>query len=67
VVSFDDVTTAAARVASVVHRTPDEQAARGVVASSSGNHAAALSLVARVRGIPARIVMPTVALPAKVA
>jgi threonine dehydratase len=45
----------------------DEQAARGVVASSSGNHAAALSLAARVRGIPARIVMPTVALPAKVA
>lgn len=45
----------------------DEQAAQGVVASSSGNHAAALSLAARVRGIHARIVMPEVALASKVA
>jgi threonine dehydratase len=38
--------------------TPEE-AARGVVAPSSGNHAAALSLAARWRGIPAWIVMPS--------
>src|SRR6202521_6435860 len=35
----------------------DEEASRGVVAPSSGNHAAALSLAARWRGIPAWIVM----------
>ncbi|PWH18180.1 MAG: serine dehydratase [Anaerolineae bacterium] len=34
------------------------QAARGVVAHSSGNHAQALALAARMRGIPAYIVMP---------
>jgi len=37
----------------------DEEARRGVVAPSSGNHAAALSLAARWRGIPAYIVMPS--------
>ena len=37
----------------------DEEASRGVVAPSSGNHAAALSLAARWRGIPAWIVMPS--------
>jgi threonine dehydratase len=37
----------------------DEQtAARGVTAHSSGNHAQALALAARLRGIPAYIVMP---------
>ena len=36
----------------------DDQAARGVVTHSSGNHAAALALAARLRGIPAHIVMP---------
>lgn len=36
----------------------DQQAARGVVTHSSGNHAAALALAARLRGIPAQIVMP---------
>lgn len=36
----------------------DQQAARGVVTHSSGNHAAALALAARLRGIPAYIVMP---------
>lgn len=35
-----------------------EQAARGVVAHSSGNHAQALALAARLRGVPAYIVMP---------
>ena len=37
----------------------DAEAARGVAAPSSGNHAAALSLAARWRGIPAYIVMPS--------
>jgi threonine dehydratase len=36
----------------------DEEARNGVVAPSSGNHAAALSLAARWRGIPAYIIMP---------
>ncbi|CAM8946560.1 unnamed protein product [Rhodiola kirilowii] len=36
----------------------DEQAAKGVVTHSSGNHAAALSLAAQIRGIPAYIVVP---------
>lgn len=36
----------------------DAQAARGVATHSSGNHAQALALAARMRGIPAYIVMP---------
>src|SRR5712664_3685946 len=36
----------------------DEEAARGVVAPSSGNHAAAVARAAAWRGIPAWIVMP---------
>ncbi|PKA55012.1 Serine racemase [Apostasia shenzhenica] len=36
----------------------DEQAAKGVVTHSSGNHAAAVSLAAKLRGIPAYIVIP---------
>jgi len=36
----------------------DEVAARGVATHSSGNHAAALALAARIRGIPAHVVMP---------
>lgn len=35
-----------------------EQAVRGVATHSSGNHAAALALAAKTRGIPAYIVMP---------
>lgn len=35
-----------------------ELAARGVATHSSGNHAQALALAARIRGIPAHIVMP---------
>jgi threonine dehydratase/serine racemase len=42
-----------------------EQAARGVVTHSSGNHAQALALAAKLRGIPAHIVMPTSAAPVK--
>lgn len=37
----------------------DELAARGVGTHSSGNHAAALALAARMRGIEAQIVMPS--------
>lgn len=37
----------------------DEEAARGVATHSSGNHAQALALAARLRGIPATIVMPS--------
>src|SRR5512134_3027412 len=36
----------------------DEEASRGVCTHSSGNHAQALALAARMRGIPAHIVMP---------
>lgn len=36
----------------------EEQAAKGVVTHSSGNHAAALSMAAKLRGIPAYIVIP---------
>jgi threonine dehydratase len=42
-------------------------AAKGVVAHSSGNHAQALAYAARDAGIPCVIVMPDVALPAKIA
>jgi threonine dehydratase len=41
-----------------VYSLTDEEAARGVVTHSSGNHAQALALAARMRGIPAYIVMP---------
>jgi threonine dehydratase len=37
----------------------EEEARRGVVAPSSGNHAAALARAAQARGIPAWIVMPS--------
>ncbi len=36
----------------------DAQAARGVVTHSSGNHAQALAIAAKIRGVPAHIVMP---------
>ncbi|MBK8165533.1 MAG: pyridoxal-phosphate dependent enzyme [bacterium] len=39
----------------------DDEAARGVATHSSGNHAQALALAARRRGVPAWIVMPTTA------
>jgi threonine dehydratase len=41
-----------------VQKLDPDTAARGVVTHSSGNHAQALALAARVRGIPAHIVMP---------
>lgn len=45
----------------------DTMISRGVVTHSSGNHAAALSLAARNRGVRAQIVMPSNAPKAKVA
>ncbi|KAK8951139.1 Serine racemase [Platanthera zijinensis] len=36
----------------------DDQAAKGVVTHSSGNHAAAVSLAAKLRGIPAYVIIP---------
>jgi len=45
----------------------DEEASRGVGTHSSGNHAAALALAARLRGVPAFIVMPRNASKVKVA
>lgn len=36
----------------------DDQAAKGVVTHSSGNHAAAVALAAKLRGIPAYIIIP---------
>src|SRR4051812_16637493 len=44
-----------------VQKLTPGQAAKGVVTHSSGNHAQALALAARVRGIPAYIVMPRTA------
>jgi threonine dehydratase len=44
--------------ANTVFSLSGEQAARGVATHSSGNHAQALALAARLRGIPAHIVMP---------
>lgn len=43
----------------------DEEAARGVVTHSSGNHAGALALAASLRKIPAYVVMPSNSLPNK--
>ena len=42
-----------------VYSLTDEEAAHGVVTHSSGNHAQALALAAKMRGIPAYIVMPS--------
>jgi len=42
-----------------VYSLSNEEAARGVCTHSSGNHAAALALAAKMRGIPAYIVMPS--------
>lgn len=42
-----------------VRSLDDASASRGVATHSSGNHAQALALAARLRGIPAHIVMPS--------
>lgn len=46
--------------------SPDERA-RGVITYSSGNHAQAVALAARIYGVPAVVVMPTTAPAVKVA
>lgn len=48
-----------------VFKLSNEMARRGVVTHSSGNHAQALALAAKMRGIPAHIVMPKNASPVK--
>lgn len=45
--------------ANAVFALTDDEAARGVATHSSGNHAAALARAARLRSIPAHIVMPS--------
>ncbi|HEU0278043.1 MAG TPA: pyridoxal-phosphate dependent enzyme [Rhodanobacteraceae bacterium] len=45
----------------------DDEAQRGVVTHSSGNHGAALALAAATRGIPAHVVVPEGAVAAKLA
>ena len=49
-----------------IFQIPGEIAARGVVTHSSGNHAQAVAMAARSRGIPACVVMPSNSLPVKV-
>ena len=46
-------------------RLDAERRARGVIAPSSGNHAQAVALAARLFGVPATVVMPTTVTPAK--
>ncbi|HET6603737.1 MAG TPA: pyridoxal-phosphate dependent enzyme [Xanthomonadaceae bacterium] len=50
-----------------VFALPQAQARAGVVTHSSGNHGAALALAAQLRGIPAHVVVPEGAVPAKLA
>ncbi|KAG9443684.1 hypothetical protein H6P81_015024 [Aristolochia fimbriata] len=45
---------------------PEDQASRGVVTHSSGNHAAAVSLAAKLRGVPTYIIIPKTAPKCKV-
>jgi threonine dehydratase len=46
-------------------RLSPEERARGVIAPSSGNHAQAVALAAKIFGVPATVVMPTTVTPAK--
>lgn len=46
-------------------RLSDAERRRGVVAPSSGNHAQAVAMAARMFGVPAVVVMPTTVTPAK--
>ena len=50
-----------------ISRLPEAERRRGVIAYSSGNHAQAVALVARLLGIPATIVMPRWVSPLKLA
>lgn len=49
-----------------VYALTDEQAAKGVVTHSSGNHGAALARAAKLRGIDAHVVVPNGAVQSKV-
>lgn len=49
-----------------VYALPEHAAARGVATHSSGNHAAALALAARLRGVRAHVVMPENTLAVKI-
>src|SRR5436190_22072990 len=49
-----------------VMKLTDDVARRGVVTHSSGNHAQALALAARMRGVAAHIVMPKNSNPVKI-
>jgi threo-3-hydroxy-L-aspartate ammonia-lyase len=51
----------------VISALPGDQASRGVVAHSSGNHALAVAYAAAALGIPATVVIPSNAPPVKVA
>lgn len=44
----------------------DEEARRGVITHSSGNHAQAVAIAAAERGIPAHLIMPEDSLPVKI-
>ncbi|HZI40338.1 MAG TPA: threonine/serine dehydratase [Gemmatimonadaceae bacterium] len=46
-------------------RLSDEERLKGVIAPSSGNHAQAVALAAKLFGVPATVVMPTTVTPAK--
>ena len=46
-------------------RLTEEERGRGVVAPSSGNHAQAVAMAARMFGVPAVVVMPTTVTPVK--
>ena len=48
-------------------RLTNAELAPGVITHSSGNHAQALALAAKTRGVPAHIVMPTISTPSKIA
>ncbi|KAH7053136.1 pyridoxal-phosphate dependent enzyme-domain-containing protein [Macrophomina phaseolina] len=48
-------------------RLTDAELSKGVVTHSSGNHAAALALAAKTRGVKAYIVMPSISTPSKIA
>jgi threonine dehydratase len=50
---------------SYLARLESARRSRGVVAPSSGNHAQAVALAARLFGVPATVVMPTTVTPAK--
>jgi threonine dehydratase len=57
--NFQNVGAFKARGATnAVFSLSDQEAAKGVATHSSGNHAAALARAAKLRGIPAHIVMP---------